>query len=146
MTFFAGKGIDESHPTRGNSDGMKTTMEIAKQEFEGLCFTNLVDFDMLYGHRNDVDGYASAAAEFDRWLPEFMGQMREKDILMVTADHGCDPGFPGTDHTREYIPLMIFGREIRRGKNLGTGKLSRTLPRRFSTCSEFREKFPGRVF
>ena len=120
--IFAGKGIDESHPTRGNSDGMKTTMEIAKKEFEGLCFTNLVDFDMLYGHRNDVDGYASAAAEFDRWLPEFMGQMREKDILMVTADHGCDPGFPGTDHTREYIPLMIFGREIRRGKNLGTRK------------------------
>lgn len=97
-------------------------MEIAKKEFEGLCFTNLVDFDMLYGHRNDVDGYASAVAEFDRWLPEFMGQMREKDILMVTADHGCDPGFPGTDHTREYIPLMIFGREIRRGKNLGTRK------------------------
>ena len=120
--IFAGKGIDESHPTRGNSDGMKTTMEIAKKEFEGLCFTKLVDFDMFYGHRNDVDGYASAAAEFDRWLPEFMGQMREKDILMVTADHGCDPGFPGTDHTREYIPLMIFGREIRRGKNLGTRK------------------------
>lgn len=118
--IFAGKGIDESHPTKGNGDGMKKTMEIAGTEFEGLCFTNLVDFDMLYGHRNDIDGYAAAATEFDRWLPGFMEQMRSGDILMITADHGCDPGYPGTDHTREYIPFLVYGKDIREGVNLGT--------------------------
>ena len=118
--IFAGKGIDESHPTKGNGDGMKKTMEIAGTEFEGLCFTNLVDFDMLYGHRNDIDGYAAAATEFDRWLPGFMEQMRSGDILMITADHGCDPGYPGTDHTREYIPFLVYGKDIRAGVNLGT--------------------------
>lgn len=120
--IFAGRGIDESHPTKSNADGMQTTMELAGAEFEGLCFTNLVDFDMLYGHRNNIDGYAAAATEFDRWLPGFMDRMRDGDILMVTADHGCDPGFPGTDHTREYIPLMICGKDIRQGVNLGTRK------------------------
>ncbi len=90
------------------------------REFEGLCFTNLVDFDMLYGHRNDIDGYAAAATEFDRWLPGFMEQMRSGDILMITADHGCDPGYPGTDHTREYIPFLVYGKDIRAGVNLGT--------------------------
>ena len=118
--IFAGKGIDESHPTKGNGDGMEKTMEIAGREFEGLCFTNLVDFDMLYGHRNDIDGYAAAATEFDRWLPGFMEQMRSGDILMITADHGCDPGYPGTDHTREYIPFLVYGKDIRAGVNLGT--------------------------
>lgn len=118
--IFAGRGINRSWPTKGNEDGMNRTMELVQEDFEGLCFTNLVDFDMLYGHRNDIDGYAKAASEFDRWLPGFMAKMREKDILMITADHGCDPGYPGTDHTREYIPLMIFGQEIREGVNLGT--------------------------
>lgn len=120
--IFAGKGIAESHPTKGNADGMRTAMEVAATDFEGLCFINLVDFDMVYGHRNDIDGYAAAAAEFDRWLPGFMEQMKEGDILMITADHGCDPGFPGTDHTREYIPLMACGTDIRRGVNIGTRK------------------------
>lgn len=120
--IFAGKGIAESHPTKGNADGMRTAMEVAATDFEGLCFINLVDFDMVYGHRNDIDGYAAAAAEFDRWLPGFMEQMKEGDILMITADHGCDPGFPGTDHTREYIPLMVCGTDIRRGVNIGTRK------------------------
>lgn len=118
--IFAGKGIDESHPTKGNEEGMEKTMEIAGREFEGFCFTNLVDFDMLYGHRNDIDGYAAAATEFDRWLPGFMEQMRSGDILMITADHGCDPGYPGTDHTREYIPFLAYGKDIREGVNLGT--------------------------
>lgn len=120
--IFAGKGIAESHPTKGNADGMRTAMKVAATDFEGLCFINLVDFDMVYGHRNDIDGYAAAAAEFDRWLPGFMEQMKEGDILMITADHGCDPGFPGTDHTREYIPLMVCGKDIRRGVNIGTRK------------------------
>lgn len=118
--IFAGRGVSQSWPTKGNEDGMNRTMELVQKDFEGLCFTNLVDFDMLYGHRNDIDGYARAASGFDRWLPEFMEKMREKDILMITADHGCDPGYPGTDHTRECIPLLVYGKEIREGANIGT--------------------------
>ncbi|MDY4697666.1 MAG: phosphopentomutase, partial [Selenomonas montiformis] len=88
--------------------------------FEGLCFVNLVDFDMQYGHRRNIDGYAEAATVFDRQLGEFMSKMREDDVLMITADHGCDPGAPGTDHTREYVPLLIYGQHVRAGVNLGT--------------------------
>ena len=94
-------------------------LEAVKTDFEGLCFVNLVDFDMLYGHRQDVDGYAAALAAFDAWLPEFMAQMRPEDVLMITADHGCDPGDSHTDHTREYVPLLVYG-EIIKPVNLGT--------------------------
>ena len=94
-------------------------LEAVKTDFEGLCFVNLVDFDMLYGHRQDVDGYAAALAAFDAWLPEFMAQMRPEDILMITADHGCDPGDSHTDHTREYVPLLVYGAPVQ-PVNLGT--------------------------
>ena len=87
-------------------------MAYAEQDFKGLCFVNLVDYDMLYGHRRDVDGYAGALAEFDRWLPTFLDKMGEKDILIVTADHGCDPGDASTDHTREYVPLLVYGKAV----------------------------------
>ena len=118
--IFAGRGIGRSILTRNNTDGIRKLLDMQKEAFHGLCFVNLVDFDMLYGHRNDIDGYAKAAAEFDQALGEFMGQMHKEDILMITADHGCDPGFPGTDHTREYTPLLVYGDGIRENCSLGT--------------------------
>lgn len=118
--IFAGKGIKESIPTKGNTDGIGRLFEMQKRDFKGLCFLNLVDFDMLYGHRNDIDGYAKAAAEFDTALGKFMADMKDEDILMITADHGCDPGFKGTDHSREYTPMLMYGRDVREGVDLGT--------------------------
>ncbi len=118
--IFAGQGFSESHPTGSNANGMELAAEIAKTDFEGLCFINLVDFDMVYGHRNDIAGYASAMTEFDRWLGDFLPTMRDEDILIITADHGCDPATPSTDHSREYTPMLITGKTIRAGINLGT--------------------------
>ncbi len=119
--IFAGVGLTQSYPTSGNTHGMAKTMELAKTDFNGLCFTNLVDFDMLYGHRNDIDGYARALAEFDEWLPNFMSLLNEDDVLIITADHGCDPATPSTDHSREYVPLLIGGKKIQ-PRNIGTVK------------------------
>lgn len=118
--IFAGRGVSRTTHTVSNADGMAQTLEIAKEDFHGLCFVNLVDFDMKFGHRNDVAGYAAAATEFDNWLNNFLPQMRDDDLLLVTADHGCDPGFPGTDHTREYIPMLAYSPSLHGGKNLGT--------------------------
>lgn len=118
--IFAGRGIRKAIPTGSNREGMEATEELLKEDFRGLCFVNLVDFDMKYGHRRDVDGYAEALSEFDRWLTGFRKAMRPEDVLMITADHGCDPGFSGTDHTREYVPLLICGAETV-PENLGTG-------------------------
>lgn len=117
--IFAGRGVTETILSHGNTEGMKITLEQLDHDFDGLCFTNLVDFDMLYGHRQDIDGYAKAYAEFDAWLPTFVEGMREDDILFITADHGCDPGDESTDHTREHIPLLAIGKRIR-PVNLGT--------------------------
>lgn len=118
--IFAGKGITEFVRTQNNADGIEKTLEYMKKDFEGLCFVNLVDFDMLYGHRNDVDGYAQALTDFDKKLPEILAGMREEDVLMITADHGCDPGTSSTDHSREYTPLLLYGNGIPAGKNFGT--------------------------
>lgn len=118
--IFAGKGIKESIRTKNNADGIARTIEIMNKDFEGLCFTNLVDFDMVYGHRNDVNGYAKALSEFDRSLPEIIKNMKDEDILMITADHGCDPGDESTDHTREYTPWVIYGRNVKSANSLGT--------------------------
>ena len=119
--IFVGQGITKSTFTHSNTEGMEKTMEVLLDPTftEGLCFTNLVDFDMLYGHRQDIDGYAAALAEFDAFLPGFMEKMGEEDILMITADHGCDPGDTSTDHTREYVPLLIYGKSIA-PQNYGT--------------------------
>lgn len=111
--IFAQSGVTESNPTRGNTDGLNKTLALADRDFTGLCFVNLVDFDMLYGHRQDPDGYAAAVAEFDRWLPSFMAKMGPDDVVMLTADHGCDPSDNHTDHTREYVPLVILGQRIK---------------------------------
>jgi phosphopentomutase len=98
---------------------MERLLEVQKKDFHGLCFANLVDFDMLYGHRQNIDGYAEALSAFDAWLPSFIDGMAEDDVLMITADHGCDPGDESTDHTRESVPLIIYGKGIK-GGNLGT--------------------------
>ncbi len=117
--IFASRGVTESYPTKSNGDGMAKTKELLNRAFEGLAFINLVDFDSKYGHRNDVDGYAKALSEFDKWLGEFMYSLKDGDILMITADHGCDPSTESTDHSREYIPLLCYGKNIR-PVNLGT--------------------------
>ena len=117
--IFAHRGIDEHYFTENNTQGIAKTLEIAKTDFDGLCYTNLVDCDMLYGHRRDIDGYAKAISEFDDCLTRLAGDLRDDDFLIITADHGCDPGFKGTDHTREYVPLLIYSKSIK-SKNLGT--------------------------
>lgn len=118
--IFVGKGITESIGTKNNADGIDRTLGYLQKDFNGLCFINLVDFDMLYGHRNDVDGYAKALAYFDEKVPELLAGLREDDLLMITADHGCDPATPSTDHSREYIPWVITGKQVKAGANLGT--------------------------
>lgn len=118
--IFVGQGITEYVYTKNNEDGIEKTLKYMEQDFEGLCFVNLVDFDSVYGHRRDVEGYAEALSYFDRRLPEIMAKMRENDVLMITADHGCDPGYTETtDHTREYTPFLIYGKGIKPG-NHGT--------------------------
>ncbi len=118
--IFAGQGTTEHVYTKGNADGMNKTAEYAEKDFHGLCFINLVDFDMLYGHRRDIDGYAQALTEFDGWFAGFMEKLGEDDLVMITADHGCDPAYLATtDHTREYVPLVIAGKGVKQ-VNLGT--------------------------
>lgn len=117
--LFAGSGISESHPTENNAGGMAELDCIVDRDFTGLCFANLVDFDMLYGHRLDVDGYAQATADFDGWLAGFLPKLTEEDLLIITADHGNDPGSTSTDHAREYVPVLWYVKG-RPGKNLGT--------------------------
>ena len=118
--IFAGQGFTESHPTVSNDDGMDKTLAIAKRDFNGLCFVNLVDFDMVYGHRNDVAGYARALTAFDKRLGELLPLLRDDDLLIITADHGCDPATPSTDHSREYTPMLAIGKGLKTGENLGT--------------------------
>ena len=118
--IFAGRGDTEYVFNKSNADGMAHTVDYAARDFHGLCFVNLVDFDMLYGHRRDIDGYAAALTEFDRWLGTFLPTLGEDDVVMITADHGCDPSYTATtDHTREYVPLLVLGKGVKPG-NLGT--------------------------
>ncbi|MBQ7001067.1 MAG: phosphopentomutase [Oscillospiraceae bacterium] len=120
--IFAGYGDTEYVYNKSNTNGMEHAANYAKQDFTGLCFVNLVDFDMLYGHRRDIDGYANALTEFDRWLGDFLPTLGDDDLVMITADHGCDPAYTATtDHTREYVPLLVLGKKVR-PKNLGTRK------------------------
>ena len=118
--IFAGRGTTEHVYNKSNQNGMEHTDRYAAEDFRGLCFVNLVDFDMTYGHRRDIDGYANALSEFDAWLGSFQETLGQEDIVMVTADHGCDPGYTTTtDHTREYVPLLILGKSVK-PVNLGT--------------------------
>ena len=117
--IFAGKGLTKSYPNEGNRKNMERTLQIAEEDFEGLCFVNLVDFDMLYGHRNDIAGYVNALNEVDGQIGELMERMGPEDYLMITADHGCDPGFKGTDHSREFTPCLCWGQKLKKGVDLG---------------------------
>ncbi len=118
--IFSGRGIDESIHTSNNFDGMQQTIKYQDKRFEGICFVNLVDFDSIYGHRNNVDGYAAAVSEFDTQLGEFIDNMQKNDILIITADHGCDPSHSSTDHTREYTPMLIVGDSVKSNVDLKT--------------------------
>ncbi|MBR1885298.1 MAG: phosphopentomutase [Schwartzia sp.] len=118
--IFAGRSVSRHIAMDGDDDGMEKTIATQDENFVGLCFVNLVDFDMKYGHRRDIEGYAKAATAFDHQLARFMERMRPDDVLMITADHGCDPGFSGSDHTREYTPILVYGDTVKAGVNLGT--------------------------
>jgi phosphopentomutase len=120
--IFAGRGITDSVHIQGNMDGVDKAIGFIRKEFSGLIFANLVDFDMQFGHRNDTEGYARALKEFDGRVPEIIDAMKDQDILFITADHGCDPTTKSTDHSREYVPLLVYGKGIRRGVNLGIRK------------------------
>ena len=117
--LFSGRGIDEALHTEGNADGIQKTILKIKEESKGLIFTNLVDFDMLYGHRNNIEGYARALEYFDEKLPKIIESMKDTDILMITADHGNDPSTPSTDHSREYVPILVYGKNVKENVNLG---------------------------
>ena len=118
--IFAGKGISESNRTRNNNEGCEVTLDIMDRDFTGLCFVNLVDFDMVYGHRNDANGYAKALSEFDKYLARINAKLRDDDLLIITADHGCDPSTPSTDHSREYVPMLLYGKQVKAGTDLKT--------------------------
>ena len=120
--IFAGKGLTEHVYNESNANGMEHTLAYAGKDFTGLCFVNLVDFDMVYGHRRDIDGYAKALSEFDRWLPGLLEMLGQEDVVIITADHGCDPGYCATtDHTREYVPVLVLGKGVK-PVDLGTRK------------------------
>ena len=118
--IFAGSGVTEIIRTANNAEGIARTLELLRRDFHGICFVNLVDFDMVYGHRNNAPGYAEALMEFDRALPEICAGLKKEDLLMITADHGCDPSTPSTDHSREYTPLVAWSPSVFPGTNLGT--------------------------
>jgi len=118
--IFAGSGITEFVRTSGNEEGIEQMLAYGDKDFNGLCFVNLVDFDMKYGHRNDVEGYGKALSYFDAQLPRMLEKLREDDLLLITADHGCDPSTPSTDHSREYVPIVAAGPGVKAGVDLGT--------------------------
>ena len=134
---FLGRGIVESNKTKTNAEGMAKTLEAADRVERGLIYVNLVDFDMLFGHRNDVEGYANALEEVDAWLPAMRAKLRAGDLLVLTADHGCDPTTPSTDHSREYVPVLASGPGVKQSTDLGTrGSLSdigQTVAENFGT-------------
>lgn len=143
--IFANQGITESIKTHGNTDGIEKTVDVMKRNFEGLCFTNLVDFDMLYGHRNDAPGYAKALSEFDLWLGEFIKEMTDSDLLMITADHGCDPLTESTDHSREYTPLLVYGKKVK-NINLGTRESFADIGKTIADIFGINSKISGNSF
>lgn len=144
--IFAGKSVEESYKMEDNIDGMNITLDLCDKDFNGLCFVNLVDFDMIYGHRNDVDGYANAASEFDKQLGQMMDKLREDDIVIITADHGCDPSTESTDHSREYVPMIIFGDKIKAGVNLKTRNTFADIGKTIADIFGIESPIPGTSF
>mgnify|MGYP002510497571 CR=1 FL=1 len=117
--IFNRRGLTKINHTKNNKEGIRATIDYLKEGFDGFLFVNLVDFDMLYGHRNNPEGYAEALEYFDSYVPEMLELLDEEDILLITADHGCDPTTPGTDHTREHIPVVVYGKNLKQGVDLG---------------------------
>ena len=144
--IFAGKSVEESYKMEDNIDGMNITLDLCDKDFNGLCFVNLVDFDMIYGHRNDVDGYANAASEFDKQLGQMMDKLREDDIVIITADHGCDPSTESTDHSREYVPMIIFGDKIKAGIDLKTRNTFADIGKTIADIFGIESPIPGTSF
>ena len=144
--IFAGRGTTEHVYNKSNADGMNHTSNFAAQDFKGLCFVNLVDFDMQFGHRRDVEGYANALNEFDAWLGSFMENLGEEDLVLITADHGCDPAYTvTTDHTREYVPLLILGKGVK-PVNLGTRKTFADIAATVAELLDVQLDTPGESF
>ena len=144
--IFAGQGTTEHMFNKSNADGMAHTDDYAARDFHGLCFVNLVDFDMQYGHRRDVDGYANALTEFDTWLGQFLPKLGEDDLVMITADHGCDPAYTATtDHTREYVPLVVLGKQVK-PVNLGTRKSFADIAATVTELLNVSFETPGKSF
>ena len=144
--IFAGIGTTEHVYNTSNANGMEHALTFADQDFKGLCFVNLVDFDMVYGHRRNIDGYAEALSEFDAWLPKLMEKLGDEDVVMITADHGCDPGYAATtDHTREYVPLMILGKAVK-PVNLGTRASFADIAATVAELLDVKYETPGRSF
>ncbi len=144
--IFAGVGTTEHVYNKSNTDGMAHTDRFEAQGFEGLCFVNLVDFDMLYGHRRDIDGYAKALTEFDTWLGNFLPKLGKDDVVLITADHGCDPAYTATtDHTREYVPLLVLGRDVKPG-NLGTRESFADIAATVAQMLQVELSTPGKSF
>lgn len=144
--IFAGQGTTEHVYNKSNADGMDHTVDYARRDFHGLCFVNLVDFDMLYGHRRDIPGYARALTEFDTWLGGFLPQLGEEDVVMITADHGCDPAYTATtDHTREYVPLIVLGKRVK-PVNLGTRRTFADIAATVTEMLGVPFETPGRSF
>jgi len=144
--LFAGRGITKVIETSCNKEGMDEMLNVVKTDFNGLCFTNLVDFDMLYGHRNDVDGYAKALSEFDEFLTKFIPKLQKDDVLIITADHGCDPITMSTDHSREYVPVMIYGSSIKKNNQLETQKTFANLGKTILEMLEIPNSLYGESF
>ena len=143
--IFAGRGITESHPTKSNMDGMEKTFNLLDKSFNGLCFINLVDFDSVYGHRNNILGYTEALNLFDSWLNDFKNNLKEEDILIITADHGCDPSTESTDHSREYTPMVIFGEKVG-CINLGTRESFADIGKTILELFDIKNDIYGRSF
>lgn len=144
--IFEHRGMTRTDHTTNNNDGIEKTILYTKEEFEGILFTNLVDTDMIYGHRNDVEGYAGALEYFDSKLPEIMANMKDDDILFITADHGCDPTTPSTDHSREYVPLLVWGKHVKEGVDLGIRKSFTDLGKTISDYLGLDAEFEGDSF
>ena len=144
--IFAGRGTTEHVYNKSNLDGMNHTDNFAEKDFEGLCFVNLVDFDMQFGHRRDIDGYAKALTEFDSWLGQFLPKLGEEDVVMITADHGCDPAYTATtDHTREYVPLLVLGKQVK-SVNLGTRESFADIAATVADMLDVELATPGKSF
>lgn len=144
--IFSKKGITEAVHTTGNMNGVDITLDYMKKQNKGIIFTNLVDFDMLFGHRNNAEGYKQALEEFDARLPELLASMRPDDLMIITADHGCDPTTPSTDHSREHVPLMVYGQGIKADVNLGTRETFADLASTIAEIFNIENIFPGKSF